>query len=87
MTVGEMTRRMSAREEMTWMAKCRDKPLPTQQIVHHLAQIAQFIHMVNVDKKDRKPMSDFLLYFREKIKPQNDVDTSIRSFFGLTKDK
>jgi hypothetical protein len=54
--------------------------LPTQQIVAHLAQIAWWIQNVNVDKKDRRPLTDFLLY-RKKPEQQGDSTATLRSNF------
>ena len=71
---------MPALEEAYWIAKCRDKPLPTQQIIAHLAQIAQYIQMTNVEKKDRGVLADFIL-FRDKPPPPGDSAATIRENF------
>ena len=84
--VGELSNRMSALEETYWHAKCAGTPLPTQQLVMHMAQIAMWIQHVNVSKKqDRGKLTDFLLFFKKK-EPKS-VDQDIRSFFGISKDK
>ena len=87
--MGELSERMTALEEAHWIAKCRDFPLPNQQIVVHLAQIAQYIQNANVAKKeDRGKLTDFMLFFRKKVMVQENVDQNIRSIFGkLKKDK
>ena len=88
MTVGEMTSRMSALEETYWIAKVAETPLPTQQLVTHLAQIAMWIQHVNVSKKqDRGKLTDFLLFFKKKAPEQDNIDQDIRSHFGIPKDK
>ncbi len=85
MPVGEMTRRMSALEETYWVAKYSEAPLPTEQIVAHLAQIAMWIQHVNVKQKDRGKLTDFMLYFKKKIVVQKNVGQDVRSFFGKLK--
>jgi len=50
----------------------------------HLAQIAHWIQMTNVDKKDRGKLSDFLL-FRKKPAEQESLDQRIRATFGILK--
>jgi hypothetical protein len=83
-----MTGRMSALEETYWIAKAAEAPLPTQQIVMHLAQIAMWIQHVNVSKKsDRGKLTDFLLFFKKKVTVQPDVDQNILSMFGKMKDR
>lgn len=78
---------MTALEETYWHAKCADTPLPTQQIVMHLAQIAMWIQHVNTKQQDRGTLTDFLLFFRKKPVPQENVDQNILSMFGKMKDK
>ena len=79
---------MSALEETYWHAKCAETPLPTQQLVMHLAQIAQYIQNVNVSKKqDRGKLTDFMLFFKKKAGTQDSVDQNIRALFGISKDK
>ena len=86
--MGELSNRMTALEETYWHAHCAEKPLPTQQIVMHLAQIAQYIQMVNCSKKeDRGKLTDFLLFFKKKPDDPGSMDQRIRSVFGITKDK
>lgn len=76
---------MSALEETYWHAKCADTPLPTQQIVMHLAQVAQRIWNANITKqKDWRPLNDFLL-FRKKTTDQESIDQRIRTAFGIFK--
>jgi hypothetical protein len=88
MTVGEMTSKMTALEETYWIAKAAEAPLPTQQLVMHLAQIAMWIQHVNVSKKqDRGKLTDFLLFFKKKESTEDSVDYKIRSLFGISKDK
>ena len=88
MTVGEMTRDMTALEETYWIAKAAEAPLPTQQLVMHLAQIAMWIQHVNVSKKqDRGKLTDFMLFFKKKETAPDSVDQKIRSLFGIFKDK
>ena len=78
---------MTALEETYWHAHCAEKPLPTQQLVMHIAQVAQYIQMVNVKKDDRGKLTDFLLFFRKKVTAQPEVDQNILSFFGKSKEK
>jgi hypothetical protein len=79
---------MSSAEETYWIARHALEPLPTQQIVMHLAQIAQYIQNVNVTKKqDRGKLTDFMLFFKKKPEVQESVDQKIRSMFGINKDK
>jgi hypothetical protein len=81
MTVGEMTSKMSALEETYWIAKAAEAPLPTQQIVTHLAQIAMWIQHVNVSKKsDRGKLTDFLLFWKKPTQ-QGDSNATLRSNF------
>ena len=68
---------MTALEETYWHAHCAEKPLPTQQLVMHIAQVAQYIQMVNVKKDDRGKLTDFLLFFRKKVTAQPEVDQNI----------
>ncbi len=85
MPVGEMVSRMSALEETYWVAKHNEAPLPTEQIVKHLAQIAMYIQHGYVKKQDRGKLTDFMLFFRKKVTPQEDVSQNVRSFFGKFK--
>jgi hypothetical protein len=78
---------MSALEETYWHAKCAETPLPTQQLVMHLAQIAQYIQMVNAKKEDRGKLTDFMLFFKKKTTGQGSMDQRIRSAFGISKDR
>jgi hypothetical protein len=78
---------MTALEETYWIAKCHDSPLPTQRIEAQLAQIAQFLHNVNVKKQDRKGLTDFMLWFKKKPEAPENVDQKIRSMFGINKGK
>jgi len=78
---------MSAAEETYWIARHELEPLPTQQIVMHLAQIAQYIQNVNAKKQDRGKLTDFMLFFRKKTNVQENVDQNIRAMFGINKDK
>ena len=79
---------MTALEETYWHAKCAETPLPTQQLVMHLAQIAQWIQMVNTSKKqDRGRLTDFMLFFKKKATDEESMDQRIRSMFGIVKDK
>jgi hypothetical protein len=88
MTVGELSRRMSAAEETYWIARHALEPLPTPQIIMHLAQIAQYIQNVNATKKqDRGKLTDFMLFFKKKAPAQDNIDQDIRSHFGISKDK
>jgi len=83
--VGELSGRMSALEETYWHAKCAETPLPTQQLVMHLAQIAQYLQMVNAKKEDRGKLTDFLLFFKKRQTPQKNVDQEILNVFGKLK--
>ena len=85
--VGELSSRMSALEETYWHAKCADTPLPTQQIVMHLAQIAQYIQNVNAKKQDRGKLTDFMLFFKKKVTTEDSIDQKVRLLFGIPKDK
>jgi hypothetical protein len=87
MTVSDLSRRMSAAEETYWIARHEFEPLPTQQIVMHLAQISMWIQNVNAKKQDRGKLTDFMLHFRKKTNVQENVDQNIRSVFGINKDK
>jgi hypothetical protein len=79
--LGELSQRMSAAEEVFWIARHAIEPLPTQQFVMHLAQIAQYIQNVNVDKKDRGKLTDFMLFFKKKPTQQGDSNATLRSNF------
>ena len=84
--MGELSTRMTALEETYWHVHCADKPLPTQQIIMHLAQIAQYIQNTNVsDKKDRGVLTDFMLFFKKRQTPQKNVDQEILNVFGKLK--
>jgi hypothetical protein len=87
MTVGELSRRMSSAEETYWIARHELEPLPTPQIIMHLAQIAQYIQNVNAKKQDRGKLTDFMLFFKKKTNVQENVDQNIRAMFGINKDK
>jgi len=80
---------MTALEETYWLAKCAETPLPTQRLEMHLAQIALLIHDVNVTKaQDRGKLTDFLLFFKKRQTPQENVDQEILNVFSkLKKDK
>ena len=81
---GEMT----ALEETHWMAIYRDEPWGHMRTDAALAQIAQLLFNVNAKKQDRRPLTDFMLYFRKKLKPQDDITRNVLAHFGkLTKDK
>ena len=93
--MGEMTRAMSAQEEMTWIARCRDTPLPTQQIVAQLAQIAMYLFYLNhktpAPRKGYQPpdrsLSDFMLFYRKRVSAQEDVEDQLLSTFTKIKDE
>jgi hypothetical protein len=83
--VGELSDRMTALEETYWHAHCADKPLPTQQLVMHIAQVSQYIQMVNAKREDRGKLTDFLLFFKKRQTPQKNVDQEILNVFGKLK--
>jgi hypothetical protein len=81
MPVGELSQRMSAAEEVFWIARHAVEPLPTQQIVMHLAQISMWIQNVNAAKNDRGKLTDFMLFFEKKPTQQGDSNATLRSNF------
>ena len=83
--MGELSMRMTALEETHWHAHCAEKPLPTQQIIMHLAQIAQYIQNVNAKKEDRGVLTDFMLFFKKRQTPQDNVDQEILNVFSKLK--
>ena len=70
------------------MAYHRENPIGPTHSDAHLAQIAQLLFNVNAKKQDRKPLTDFMLFYKKPAHVQKDVTDNVRSFFGkLTKRK
>ena len=76
---------MSALEETYWMAYSQEEPFQATRTDAHLAQIAQLLFNTQVKKQDRRSLTDFMLFYRKKVKAQDDVDGGVRSFFDSFK--
>ena len=88
MTVDELSNRMTAAEEVHWIAFYQASPFPIERAEIGLAQIAQLIWNTNVKKDNTRKLVDFLPWYRKQKKPAEDVSTSILSAFGnIKKDK
>ena len=81
--VGELMGRMSALEETYWVARYRDNPFGDHRADVRNAQVLQMLYSVNAGKKsERKKLSDFMPFFRKRVKPDEQVTDSVRSVFG-----
>ena len=82
MTVQQLGQSMTAAEETAWAAFYCEAPFGYTRTDAALAQIAQLLFNINAPKKDRKPLSDFML-FKDKEKQQIDENQLIRQKFDL----
>ena len=88
MTVQQLGQSMTAYEETLWMGLYKSDPWGYMRTDAGLGQISQLLFNTQAKKQDRRPLTDFMLYFRKPIKAQPDVDQNIRGFFSkFKKDK
>jgi len=81
MTVGELSERLTAVEENSWLAYYREDPFGSYRDDLRSAQIAQLIHNVN-SKKPRK-LEDFMLFrTAEKRQVSDNIDQDVRNVFA-----
>ena len=64
------------------MAYHREQPIGPTRNDAALAQVSQLLFNTQVKKQDRKPLTDFMLFYRKPSKVQENVTDNVRSFFG-----
>jgi len=83
MPVGEMMSRMSALEETYWMARYQDQPFGDHRADLRSAQLLKMTYDINAGKKaPKKTITDFLPFFRKRVKADENVTQNVRSLFG-----
>ena len=74
---------MMAAEETLLMAAYRDDPWGSHRQDVMLAQIAQILWNVNVNKKEKaRKLVDFLPFYRKPVKEDPEIATSVKTLFG-----
>ena len=88
MTVADLSQRLTAAEEASWIAFYRAKPFASERVDVGLAQIAQLLWNTNAKKENTRKLTDFLPWYRKPVKKDPNVNQTVRSMFGkLTKRK
>ena len=88
MTVADLSQRLTAAEEASWIALYRAKPFASERADVGLAQIAQILWNTNAKKENTRKLTDFLPWYRKAVKKDPLVNQTVRSMFGkLTKRK
>lgn len=83
MPVSELMQRMTALEETYWAAFYRASPWGDHRADIRSAQICQILYNANTTKKSRaKTLTDFLPFYRKRVKPDENVTQSVRDIFG-----
>lgn len=73
---------LMALEEIYWIAFDQEEPFGPARLELSLARIAQLIQNVNSKKQDRKPLTDFLPFYRKRAKVDENVDSKLLSVFS-----
>ena len=82
MPVGELSERMSAAEEVAWIAYYRESPFGDLRADMRNALVAQLIHNVNAGKGKSRKLQDFMLFQTKTHAPQQLDTKNIRSNFN-----
>jgi len=82
MTVSELMQRMSALEETHWMALYQFEPWGDHRADIRSGQIAQILYNSNVKKGRSKTLTDFLPFYRKKVKEDENIVQSVRNVFA-----
>lgn len=70
-----MLRSLTARQFAEWMAFAELEPFGELRDDYRAASIREMVYNINVSKKDRKPLEDFLLNFGDSEKPSKKKQT------------
>lgn len=87
MTVAELSRTMTAAEETHWIALYKQEPFGYDRTDLGFAQVCSIIWNSKVKREDARPLTDFLPFYRKRVKKDPDIDQSIRDVFSKIKGK
>lgn len=82
MTVAELSQRLTASEEAHWIALYRLEPFGDERADLRSAQVAQILWNANTKKEKARPITDFMPFYRKRVKPDPNVNQSVRSVFS-----
>lgn len=69
------------------MALFAEDPWGEERADLRTARIAEILFNTNAKKGQQKKLTDFMPFYREKKKAQEDVTGTVRSWFNKVKDK
>lgn len=84
MPVGQLMREMSALEETYWIAFTQEcGPIGDDRADLRSAQVCQLLYDIHAGKKSqRKKITDWLMFYRKRVKEDPDISTKIKDRFS-----
>jgi len=78
-----MMGQMSALEETYWISYNQMNPIGDYRADVRNAQLLNLLYSINAGKQaPKKTLTDWMPFFRKRVKPDENITTNVRSLFG-----